>query len=118
MYYKIKLTDEARRDLRRIKNYLEEYRLEKTYKKIQQDISNLKFMPRIHKTLISSKNPNAEYRRIISRKYIIVYQIEDEHINILRIFNQKENYLNQRNFILREKSSKYLTTSNGRSIIK
>ena len=27
---------------------------------------------------------------------------------ILRIFNQKENYLNQRNFILREKSQPYL----------
>ena len=112
MYYKIKLTDEAKRDLRRIKNYLEEYRLEKTYKKIKQDISNLKFMPRVHKTLISSKNPNAEYRRIISGKYIIVYQIEDKNINILRIFNQKENYLSSKTFILRERSSKYLKILN------
>lgn len=108
MYYNIKLTDKAKRDLRRISNYLEEYRLEKIYKKIKQDIENLKFMPRIHKTLSSSKDKEGEYRRIVSGNYSIVYQIEEDQITILRIFNQKENYLDQRNFILREKFNKYI----------
>lgn len=107
-YYKIEMSKNARRDIRRIKDYLEEYGAEKIYKHIKNDISNLKYMPRAHKTLYSSYNPNGEYRRIISGKYIIIYQINECKINILRIFNQKENYLNQRNFILKENTQKYL----------
>ena len=110
MYYKIKLTDKAKRDLRRINNYLEEYKLEKIYKKIKKDIYNLKFMPRIHKTVIPSKDKKGEYRRIVSGRYSIIYKIKNYEIIILRIFNQRENYLNQRKFILREKSQKYLIT--------
>lgn len=107
MHYKIKLSEKSKRDFRRISNYLEGYKLEKVYITIKENIENLKFMPRIHKTLYSSKNPNGEYRRIISGKYIIIYQIQEQQINILRIFNQRENYLNQKNFILREESKKY-----------
>ena len=108
LYYKIKISKEARRDIGRINDYLEGYGVVNVYKRIKKDIANLNFMPRIHKTLYSSKDPNGEYRRIISGKYIIIYQIKYDKINILRIFNQKENYLNQRNFILREKSQSYL----------
>lgn len=107
-YYKIEISKNARRDIRRIRDYLEEYGAEKIYKHIKNDISNLKYMPRAHKTLYSSYNPNGEYRRIISGKYIIIYQINKYKINILRIFNQKENYLNQKNFILKEDIQKYL----------
>jgi len=82
LYYKIKLTDKAKRDLRRINNYLEEYKLEKIYKKIKKDIYNLKFMPRIHKTVIPSKDKKGEYRRIVSGNYIIIYQIIEQEINI------------------------------------
>lgn len=98
------------------KEILEEYRLEKIYKKIKEDIENLKFMPRIHKTLISFKDDKGEYRRIISGNYIIIYEILGQEINILRIYNQKENYLNQENFILREKSNKYLVIQSKRRI--
>ena len=41
---------------------------------------------------------------MIFGKYSIIYKIVKNEIIILRIFNQKENYLNQRKFILREKS--------------
>ena len=108
LYYKIKMSKKARRDIRRINDYLEGYGAGNVYKRIKKDIENLEFMPRIHKTLYSSKDPNGEYRRIVSGKYSIIYQIQEDKINILRIFNQKENYLNQRNFILREKSQPYL----------
>ena len=47
----------------------------------------VQLMPRIHKTLYSSRNPNGEYRRIVSGKYIIIYQIQEEQINILRIYS-------------------------------
>ena len=65
-------------------------------------------MPRIHKTLTYFKDKEGEYRRMLSGKYSIIYKIIKDEIIILRIFNQKENYLNQRKFILREKSQKYL----------
>ena len=87
---------------------MQEYNIDKIIKKIYKDIENLSFMPRAYKTLLSYENPNGEYRRIVSGKYIIIYQIDNEKINILRVFNQKQNYLNQRKFILREKSQKYV----------
>ena len=81
------------------------------YKKLKSDIDlkieNLKFMPRIHKSLIYFKDKHGEYRRIISGKYIIIYKILKDEIIILRIFNQKENYLNQKSFILKENSERY-----------
>ena len=39
---------------------------------------------------------------------MLIYKIIENEIIILRIFNQKENYLNQRNLILKEESEKYL----------
>ena len=91
---------------------IRKYSISKTYyerimQEINKNIENLKFMPRIHKTLICVKDPNGEYRRMIFGKYSIIYKIEKNKIIILRIFNQKENYLNQRKFILREKSQMY-----------
>ena len=110
MYYKIGISEKAENDLKRISEYLNHYgyNCEYVIKQINTDIDRLNFMPRIHKTLISYKDENGEYRRIVSGKYITIYQIQDDKSNILRIFNQKENYLNQRNFILREKSQQYL----------
>ena len=104
MLYKIKFSDKSKRDFRRISNYVEGERLEKIYQQIDKDINNLQFMPRKNKTLYSSKEPNGEYRRLILGKYIIIYQIYNDQITVLRVFNQKENYLNQSKFILREKS--------------
>lgn len=83
---------------------------EKIINKIEKDIKSLEYMPRINKTLISSKDKWGEYRRKISGKYSIIYKIVDNEIIILRIFNQKQNYLNSKTFILREKSQKYILT--------
>ena len=93
MYYKIGISEKAENDLKRISEYLNYYGYNGEYviKQINTDIDRLNFMPRIHKTLISYKDENGEYRRIVSGKYIIIYQIQDDKINILRIFNQKEN---------------------------
>ena len=81
------------------------------YKKLKKDIDikieNLKFMPRTHKSLIYYKDKYGEYRRIVSGKYIIIYKIVKDEIIILRIFNQKENYLNQKGFIVKEESESY-----------
>ena len=94
-------------DLERIRNCNYGFN-EKIMQKIENYIMNLEYMPRIHKTIISIKDPNGEYRRMLSGKYSIIYKIVENKIIILRIFNQKQNYLNQSKFILREKSQKYL----------
>ena len=109
MTYKIKLSKEAKRDIRKLTNYIEQYNYKtKLYKIILENIQNLTHMPRIHKTLYSFKDPKGEYRRIVSGKYIIIYKILNDQITILRVFSEKQNYLNLNNFILKEKSEKYL----------
>ncbi len=118
MFYKIKVSEKAENDIKRISEYIKEFRYneERIIKQINTDIEKIIFMPRIHKTLISSKDDKGEYRRIVSGNYSIIYQIKVDQIIILRIFNQRENYLNQENFILREKSNKYLVIQSKRRI--
>lgn len=111
MTYKIKLSKESKRDIRRLANYIEKYNYKtKLYKIIVDNIRNLTYMTRTHKTLYSFKDPKGEYRRIVSGKYIIIYKILNNQITILRVFSEKQNYLNLNNFILKEKSEKYLIT--------
>ena len=112
MHYKIKLSDKANHDIDRITEYLQQfsYNIYNIIEKINKNIENLKYMPRMHKTLIYFKDKNGEYRRMISGKYSVIYKIIEDEIIILRIFNQKENYLNQRKFILREKIQKYASS--------
>jgi len=108
LYYKIRIYPKAQKDIKRISKYMEEYNGDKIIRKIYNDIDNLLFMPRSHKTLIYFRDKEGEYRRMLSGKYSIIYKIVKDEIIILRIFNQKENYLNRRKFILREKSIKYI----------
>ena len=108
LYYNTRLLPRAKRDLKRIQKYMQEYNFEKVIEKIYKDIENLNYMPRMHKTIYYYTNPEVQYRRMLSGKYSVIYKIVENEIIILRIFNQKENYLNQRKFILREKSQKYL----------
>ena len=103
--FQIIYEEDIQDDIERIKNC--DYN-QKNILKIEKDILNLEYMPRIHKTLIYLKDKNGEYRRMVSGKYSVIYKIVEDKVIILRIFNQKENYLNQRKFILREKSIKYV----------
>lgn len=110
MFYKIIVSDKANKDINRITEYLNQfgYNSDKIIKKLNKDIESLSFMPRTNKTISSYENPIGDYRRMLSGKYSIIYKIVKDKVIILRIFNQKENYLNQRKFILREKSQKYI----------
>lgn len=108
LYYSTRLLPRAQKDLKRIHGYMKEYNFEKVIERVYKDIENLKYMPRMHKTIFYYTNPEIEYRRIVSGKYVIIYKIEKNEIIILRIFNQKENYLNQKKFILREEPQKYI----------
>lgn len=107
--YHVTYEKSTHKDLKKIKKYsISRTYYEKIMSEITRNIENLKYMPRIHKTLICIKDRNGEYRRMLSGKYSIIYKIVENEIIVLRIFNQKQNYLNQRKFILREKSQKYL----------
>ena len=120
MFYKLEMSNSAKKDLNKISEYLEDYQnyRNKVIEKINNDIENLRVMPRIHKTIIFIKDKSGEYRRIVSGKYIIIYKIVENKIIILRVFNQKENYLNLNKFILREKSIKcYIVKCKSKSII-
>jgi len=107
LIYKTIFSKKAKRDFIKIAKFMKNYNSNKIIEKIYKSIDNLNYMPRTHKTLNYFKDKNGEYRRMISGKYSIIYKIVKDKIIILRNFNQKENYLNQRKFILREKSEKY-----------
>ena len=107
--YLLKYEESTHKDFKKIKRFIKDrFFYEKVIDKINNDINYLRYMPRIHRNLIYTKDINGEYRRIVSGKYIIIYKIVKNQIIILRIFSQKQNYLNQRNFILKEKSTKYV----------
>ena len=110
--FRLELSYKAQKDLENLEEHISEYNINKKIEKINIDIQNLTYMPRIHKTLYSFKDPKGEYRRIVSGKYIIIYKILNNQITILRVFSEKQNYLNLNNFILKEKSEKYLIILN------
>ena len=106
--YRIQYKESFYTDLEKISQNSIPYYYLKDVNKINKDIETLKFMPRINKTVYTLKDKNSEYRRLISEKYAIIYKIEKDQIIIIRIFNQKQNYLNSKKFILKEKSTKYI----------
>lgn len=76
--YKIKIAQKAKQDIKNTIEYNEYYNIEKDINKIYKDIETLKFMLRINKTVYTLKDKNSEYRRMISRKYAIIYKIEKD----------------------------------------
>lgn len=106
--YKVTCTDKFNKDLFLIRRRVNLKHYKRIKEKTNIAIKNLEFMPRMYKTLYYKKDPLGEYRRIIIEKYSIIYKIKDNEIVILRIFSEKQNYLNSKNFILKEKSKKYV----------
>ena len=51
-YYKTRIYNSAQKDIKRIARFMRKYNSDKIVKVIYKDIESLKFMPRIHKTLI------------------------------------------------------------------
>lgn len=98
MHYRINFSDKANSDINRIAEYRQRYNVEKIIGKIYEDIENLNFMPRAHKTVLYYANPNGEYRRIVSGKYIIIYKII-----ILRIFFTKTKLFKFKKFYSKRK---------------
>lgn len=60
---------------------------QKRIKEIIIKIKNLKIFPRVYKLL--RKDGKIEYRKFVIKKYIIIYSLESDKINLLHIYNQK-----------------------------
>ena len=60
---------------------------QKRIKEIIIKIRNLKIFTRAYKLL--RKDGKIEYRKFVIKKYIIIYSLESDKINLLHIYNQK-----------------------------
>lgn len=60
---------------------------QKRIKEIIIKIKNLKIFSRSYKLL--RKDGKIEYRKFVIKKYIIIYSLESDKINLLHIYNQK-----------------------------
>ena len=54
---------------------------------------NIKLMPKLYQRIYHDKKNKTDYRRIVYKKYIIIYKIHNKEITILTIVSQRENYL-------------------------
>ena len=65
---------------------------QKNRKELYSKISYIKKYPRMYQTIkiINQK----EIRKIVIKKYVILYSINNNNINILNIYPQKFNYIN------------------------
>jgi len=97
--YSIKYSEDAKQDLIEIKRYIK-YNLkepntaEKNVSKIKETIKKLKDSADIYKIIDDDFIKKLEIRKIMIDNYIIFYRIKDETVEIVRIMNQRRNWLN------------------------
>ncbi len=91
--YKFIVSTPVREDLVRISKSSSKSKFRKLKKILKEKYENLSKMPRMYPRLYYEKNTEADYRKIVFEKYIIIYKIQKNQITILRIVSEKENYL-------------------------
>ena len=99
--YKIIFTNDAIIEMKDIFNYIsKELRAPNTAKglmaKIDESIDNLRFMPKAYEVIKKYNELKMEYRRIIVKKYSIIYTIDeaDKKVYIIHLYHSKRNYFN------------------------
>lgn len=78
-----------------ISNILQEPKIaRKTLKLITRKLEQLKYFPEINSKFFIQ---NTEFRKLILKKYIVIYQIDSQknEIYILHIFHGNQNYLSK-----------------------
>lgn len=105
--YQIIYEKAAIKDLNRIKKYCSSRYYKNTIQSIINALKIIKVFPKMSKTLYSIENRFGDYRRAIIKKYVIIYKIEYKQIRVLRIFNVRENYINNDMFMVKEYVSIY-----------
>lgn len=94
--FKMRMSQYIVHDFKTIGKFLSERSKNKLIKEINIRFQNLKQMPKIYQRIYYEKSTDTDYRRIVHRKYIIIYKIQKNQITILRIVSEKENYLKSR----------------------
>ena len=97
--YNIEYSKEAKQDLIGIKQYIK-YNLQepeiakKLISKIRTEINKLKDKPEIYTIIDDDIIKKLEIRKLIVDNYIIFYRIKDNNIQIVRIMNERRNWIN------------------------
>lgn len=96
--YKFIVSEDADEDLVRINNTLSENSSTVFSEKIFAKYEYIAMMPKMYQRIYYKKNTHTDYRRVVFKKYIIIYKIQKNQITILRIVSEKEDYLKSKNF--------------------
>lgn len=96
--YKLKMSKDIVYDFDKIKQYMTEHLQKQFVKELNTKFKMLRQMPKLYQRLYYEKKTHTDYRRIVHRKYIIIYKIHENQITILRIVSEKENYLKSKFF--------------------
>lgn len=94
--YKLKMSKDIVYDFDRIKKYMSEHMANQFIKELNMKFKILKQMPKLYQRLYYEKKTCTDYRRIVHKKYIVIYKIHNNQITILRIVSERENYLRSR----------------------
>lgn len=95
---KIRLSPEAVKDLKEIKEYIERDLLnsiaaENVIKKIINDYTRLETMPNMGIPLSAKVPFETDFRFIVSGNYLIFYKAEEEYVSIYRVLYSRRDYL-------------------------
>lgn len=97
--YKIVISKNFKEEINSIYNYLnfflnEPYIAKNTYNNIMKSIATLIYFPERYQIVKSTHNSN--YRKLILKKFIILYTVsfENSSVQILHIYHGNQNYFN------------------------
>ena len=86
-------------DLRHVRDYVStawgDAAATKILKKISSDIRNLEQYPSSGVALGKTIDVSTEYRYLFSEKNYIFYRLEADNIRIIRVLNERQDYLRQ-----------------------
>lgn len=98
--YKVIITPTAFKEINRIYDYLltdlyAETAAEDLMKLVETEVQNLKQSPRIHTEIEKFDELDRRYRRIVLKKYIILYTIDEENsiVYVAHMYHGTRNYL-------------------------
>lgn len=93
----VKYSPQSIEDLKAIQKYiLNEFGVEvakNKIKKIVKDIQGLEMFPTQGLMLSSIVEVSTDYYYLFSNKNYIFYRIEEKHIKVLRVINEKQDYM-------------------------
>ena len=95
---KIRVTPAAFKDLKEIKNYIENelsnpIAARNIVNRIIRDYSCLEISPYMGPSLSTKVPFNTDYRYIVSGNYLIFYKVDDELVSIYRILYGRRDYM-------------------------